>query len=289
MARSITTIYDTIIAEKQSMGQLNNLQPNIESSQQLLSDLTATSRVARWRLIYWIVAVAIWIHEKLFDSYREEIEALSNSLITGTLKWYQAECLKFQFGDTLEWNGAKYVYLILDPTKQIVQRAAVVEGASQLIIKVAKLDPSDIPEPLSAAELSAFSAYISQIKFAGTNVAIITDFADELRLSYDIHYDPQLITSTGESIATTGVYPVEDVIISFIQKLPFNGVLNLTKLTDAIQAVEGVIDPVITSASARYGAIPFQVFTKKYQANAGHMKIDPSNPLNTTLNYIAGV
>lgn len=289
MARTITQIYDDIIAEKQSMTQLNGLQPNIETSQDLLSDITTTSKVGRWRLIFWVVAVAIWIHEKLFDQYKSDVEALSDSLITGTLEWYQAKAKKFQYGDTLTWNGAVYDYPVLDVAKQIVQRSAVLEAASQLRMKVAKLDGSGIPEPLSAPELAAFQTYISQVKFAGTNVAVISDVADELRLYYDIHYDPQVLTASGESILVPGTYPVEETIKEFIQNLPFNGVLYLTKLTDAIQKVEGVLDPIVTSASARYGIIAYASFTKSYQANAGHMAIDASSPLSSTLNFIAGV
>jgi hypothetical protein len=39
MARTILEIYDQMVDQKQSLSELEALQPNIDSSQQLLSDL----------------------------------------------------------------------------------------------------------------------------------------------------------------------------------------------------------------------------------------------------------
>src|SRR5690606_37796732 len=106
---------------------------------------------------------------------------------------------------------------------------AVVDSGGQVVIKIAKLSGTT-PVPLSAGELSAFDAYINQVKFAGTNILTISRTADLLKIYYDITYDPLVLTPSGESINTPGVYPVEAAINNYISNLPFNGILNLTKL-----------------------------------------------------------
>lgn len=286
MSRTISEIYDEIIQEKNTMSSLTNLQPNIDSSQSLLSDLTSTSKVAVWRLMFWVFAFAIWSHEKLFDNYKNEIEDLASEIVTGTKKWYWAQCFLFQFGDTLQWLDNKYKYASVDSNLQIIKRASVIEAGGQVRLKVAKLDANDMPIPLTSSELSAFQSYISQIKFAGTSIAIISADADQMKAYYDVYYDPQVLSPSGELLSTPGVYPVEEAINSYVSNLPFDGILNITSLTDVVQSVEGVIDPVFQNASAKYGVLPYEVITNNYNAYAGYIKIDPAFPLSSTINYI---
>lgn len=289
MARTVTQIYDAIIAEKQNMATLNGLQPSVDSSQTLLSDLTSTSKVAVWRLLFWVMAVATWTIEQLFDVHQAAVNAKVKELITGTALWYHARCFEYQHGDSLTWNGTIFEYAVPNTALQIIKRAAVIEVGGQVRVKVAKLDASGLPAPLSAAELSGFSTYINQVKFAGVNMSVSSNAADYLKIAYDIVFDPLVLSPTGELISSPGTFPVEDAINALIQDLPFNGVLNLTSLTDAVQAAQGVVDPVLTSAQAKYGFLAYQNIDKNYQADAGHMVIDPAYPLSNQLNYIANV
>ncbi len=289
MARTIAQIYDAMITEKETFASLDGLTPKPDDSQTFLADLSTTSKVAIWRLMFWVVAVAIWAHEMVFDEHEAEVEATAAALIPGTAQWLQGEMFKFQFGDTLQFIDGKFQYPIIDLTKQIIKRVAIVETLGQVRVKVAKLDVSDDPEKLDAAEESAADTYLNQIKFAGTNTALITKDADLLKVAYDIHYDPQVLDSAGESIADPGTFPVVDAINGYIQELPFNGALNLTEMTDAVQAADGVVDPVLTLAEAKFGAIPYATIVREYVADAGHMKIDPGFPLSTQITYIANV
>ncbi len=86
MARTVKEIYNEMVLEKQSMSTLNGLHPGIDNAQTLLTDLTTQSKVTIWRLLFFVTAVGIWIHEKLFDKHKEEIEIRANELITGTAK-----------------------------------------------------------------------------------------------------------------------------------------------------------------------------------------------------------
>lgn len=285
MARTISVIYDEIVAEMATMSSLNAFQPNVHSAQTFLTELTSSSKVAIWKSFLWVVAFALWVNEVLLDKHKEEIELRAREIIAGTPSWYRDQCLLFQYGSALQWINNRFQYSAIDETKQVIKRAAVVEGAGQVRLKVAKLS-GDTPVPLSTSEFNAFLQYMAKVKLAGTDLTIISNPSDTLKIRYDIVYDPLVLTETGELINTPGTYPVHDVINEFIGNLPFNGVLNLTQLTDAIQQVEGVVDPTLVSAWAKFGSLPYSLINKNYQADAGHMVIDPANPLTSTINYI---
>ncbi|MGV7234617.1 MAG: hypothetical protein ACQ9ET_00020 [Nitrosomonadaceae bacterium] len=288
MARTIEEIYDALITEKESSTELLGLLPTPDDSQTLLADLTTTSKVAIWRLTLFVVAVGIWSHEKLFDEHTASINALVDVLIVGTPRWIRERCFEFQLGDSLTYDSAtgRFIYSTIDTAVQIVKRASVLETLGQVRIKVAKLDVSDNPIPLTASELNSFNLYVNQIAPVGTNILSISRTADLLKVAYDVTYDQLVLASDGSRLDAPTVFPIEDAINTFIGNLPFDGVLNLTQLTDAVQAADGVVDPVITTAEARFGAVPFAVIDKNYTADAGYMAIDPAFPLSTQITYI---
>jgi hypothetical protein len=283
MARTIIEIYNEMIAEKETNANLSALQPAIDSGQTLLSDLTSASKVAIWRLIFFVVSVGIWTHEKIFDLHKLEIETRANEMIPGTLRWYRNEALKFQYGDALIWNDQtlKFTYPTGSTGTKLIAQASAIEptGANnQVRLKVAKL-VSDNLVPLSSSEETAFTNYINQIKFAGTNVSVTNINADLLKLNIEIIYNPLILTPTGELISNPGVFPVRDAINNFIKFLPFDGVFNRNKFIDAIQSASGVIDPIINLIEAKTGALPYNPVSNNYVAGAGYLKIDPLFPL----------
>lgn len=292
MSQSIEYYYDIIVAEKQTMANLTGLQPGVDTAQTLLADVTTKSRVARWRLWVWCVAVAMYSFDVLFDLFKIDLEDIAQQSRYGQLPWYESVSKNYQQGYNLVWSNNAFRYSIVDETAKVVKLAAAVElvtGPSSVVsLKVAKLTGSD-PAPLDATEKAAFEAYIKKIKPAGIVVTVITDVADELRLYMKIGYDPLVLSATGESLLTPGTFPVADVINTFIKTLPFNGTLELCNLVDAIQAVFGVNSVYVTNASARYGANPFIVFTERYQANAGYLTIEAGTPLSTSITYEANV
>jgi len=289
MARSINTIYDAIITEKESNPALSGLNPAAgENANNLLSDLSSGSKVAIWRLLFWISAVSIWAFENILDLFQLEMIALSETLITGTARWYWKKCYEYQHGDVLVWDSvnSRFNYASTNALIQIIKRAAVVDQPGLLVIKVAKLS-GGIPVPLSSPELVSFSEYINLIKFAGTNVNIVSQNADLLKITMSVKVDPLVISITGESILVPGTYPVENAVNDYIQQLPFNGILNLTSLVDEIQKIPGVVNPVVDTAEGRpYIGSFFPIDrVNGYNANAGHMVIDPAFPLNTSITY----
>lgn len=288
MARTLTEIYDALASEKADQIELTELLPDLDSSQQLLADLNTTSRVARWRLMLWVVATAVWAHEKLWDIFKAEVEALAAASHIGTLPWYVEKARGFQYGYDLELVNNVPAYVDDVPEARIIARAAAKEQGGLVLLKVAK-DVSGELQPLSAPEMTAFEAYIDEVKMAGVIVNVISELPDLLRLTATVYYDPLVMAADGSLILEPGVKPVEDAVNGYLANLPFNGALVLTQLVDAMQRARGVINPVLEDAQAKYGAFPFAPFTVEYIARAGYLKVADAYPLSTTITYVPNV
>lgn len=284
MARDIDTIYNAIITEKETFPSLDGLTPKPDDSQTFLADLTTTSKVGIWRLWYRAVAVAINVHEILFDVFEAEVEDRGDELITGTTRWYAGEALLFQNGDSLIFDAVsrKFIYDPITPANQIIERVAVIDTGAQVRIKIAKLVALK-PAPLTGPEKTAFETYLSQIKFAGTSTAVTSAIADDFKVDMFIRYDAQVLATDGSLLTNPASFPAIDAIEAFIENLPFNGVLNLTSLIDAVQLADGVLDVVLNSASAKFGLLPYAAINKNYIPDAGHLLLDePSSTFTYT-------
>ena len=62
MARTVNTIYNAILADKANYAEL--------------SDLSTTSQTGIWRLWAYITALAIHLHERIFDAFKVEVNEL---------------------------------------------------------------------------------------------------------------------------------------------------------------------------------------------------------------------
>jgi hypothetical protein len=257
--RSIQQIYDELVAEK-------------DANTVLSAKLTSTSATAVWKSLFYIFAVAIWVHEGLFYKHKQEVESRIANAFAGTRTWYHQKALDFQIGDSVTIAPSGFVgYDTIDETKQIVKYAAVVEQGNTLQIKIAGANLSE----LTTIEAAAFEAYINKIKFAGTKTGIVNMPADELILNLDIYYDPQLMSSSGELISEPGVYPVEDAVSQYIQGIRFGGALVKTHLVDTIQLAIGVCDVTLNQLQAKPFMQSYSVITSNiYSALSGKFNID---------------
>ena len=276
MARTISEIYTVLITEKETHSNLDALVPNPDTVQTFLDDLTTTSKVAIWRLLLWVVAVGMWSHEQVFDLHKAEVEETAADAVTGTVRWYIDQAERFQYGDELTWNSTtlKFEYSSTSTGDTVVQKAAAIEVGSQVRIKVAKDDGADGLEPLTAPQETAFTTYINRIKFAGTNISITNNPPDSLKLALTINYDPLILDSSGVLISDGVTTPVDDAISDYISNLPFNGILNLTALVDALQAAEGVVDPVLSTVETTASGGVYTSSGQNYTADAGYLELD---------------
>lgn len=279
MARTFQQIYDQMANEKSTMANLTGLQPGIDDSQALLTQLTTTSRVARWRLVYVVVAFAIMTLEVLFDLFRADVNDTISRFRPGTLRWYQQKAFEWQYGDELTWNDTerKYEYVTIDESKQLVKLCSVTEPGGVVRIKAATL-AGDTVVKLSAPQLASLNAYFARVKYPGP-VACVSYDADLLKVYATIKYDAIVDLDQLKQ-------DVEAAIQGYCKGLPFNGRFNINTLTDKIQQVTGVVDPVDCTVSTKYGGLPYSLVNDEYQTYAGYAQIDPLFPLSVTITYL---
>ena len=299
MSRTISEIYNAIIAEKESFTELNNLTPVPENTQTLLSDLKSTSKVGIWRLWAFVIAVAIYAHEKIFDAHIEEVEDIILDKTFGQLRWYELTSKAFQYGYFLLWSDINYRYEYSDTTSQdaldsmIVTQAAattiVTTVGYEIILKVAKGTVGSL-SALSTIEKVAFDAYIDKRKPAGTNISTVSTSADDMKLSLTVTYDPLIIAVDGSTperaylISDSSVYPAEAAVVDYIQQIDFDSYFKILDLVDTLQTIDGILNVTVQKASARYGALEYTDIMidaeQKYNANAGYLTMAPGHDVD---------
>ena len=285
MSRSIQEIFDEIIVEKETFSSLDGLEPPVipDPSQTFLTELTSSSKVALWQLSFWVQAVAIFIHESLFDVFKSDVETRALEIIPATTRFYVIEALKFQLGDELVFTDGTFKFA--DSTsaaalaKQIVKQASARDINEVVTLKIAKDDGSGGLEKLTTIEKTAFEAYLNKIKIAGIKTIVISDDPDLLKVAYTIEFDPLVMKSDG-TLIEDGTSPVQEAIDSYIEGLPFDSTFKVMELTDSIQTARGVTNAVADVIEARFGTLAFTdiliVPTEIYLPNAGYLVTDPS-------------
>lgn len=280
--RSIDDIYSVMINSKDRIIELwNDIQTSVLSDP-LLAQLTSTSNTAIFRLWAFITAVQIWIHEYLWQLFKNEIEEIVSKAIPNTANWLRDQLYLFQYGDDLLFSNYDPYYAVVDPVKRIVKQAAVVPTTTGLVlIKVAKKGGLGQPlVPLSALEVSAVEQYIDDIKPAGTITQVLSLNPDKIKILAEVHYDAKYILQDLTN-------RVNAAIIAFLENLTFNGGLYVAKLQDSIQNVEGVTDVLINYVGAQVGSNPYTNINRLYTSTAGYCIIDPLFPTISTITYLA--
>ena len=279
MARTIQEIQELIYQAK--------------AQEPALNELNSTSKVAIWRLWVYIIAVAIWSLEKLFDLHRADIDKRLAELKPHTARWYRSKALAFQYGfdlltDSDKFNNTGHTEEQIEASK-IVKYSAVVESPNEgrLIVKIAT-EQVDTLQPITDVQKQAFEAYLSEIKDAGVRLSVVNYQPDILHLQMKIVYDPLVLDSNGQSIANA-FNPIERTIKAYLKKLPFNGELVLAHLIDALQETEGVKIPHLVLAQSKnigtngeYGA--FEAIEISKIPTAGYFTIDNFNDITYVSN-----
>lgn len=292
MARTVTQIQNQIIAQLQSDKNLYD-PANPDPSRR---GLTSTSQTAIWKLLTFIVAVAINLFEQLLDIFIVDVETRISAAAPGTPSWIRQQCLLFQWSSTTDQiiqfdtvNIAPY-YPTVNAALRIITQCAVTSLPNKIVlVKVATGGSS--PAPLSSPQQDALTSYLDYLNFAGVYFQLVSTDADFAMIGADIFYDGQYANSIQAAVTAA--------INSFIANLPFNGMMKLSLLEDAIQAVPGVTDVTFSQVECRVtGAYNpntvvklvdnYTVLIREYSAYAGYMIIDTAvgRDLATTLNFI---
>ena len=268
--------------------EIQTLIYQAKAQEPALNELNSTSKVAIWRLWVYIIAVAIWSLEKLFDQHRADIDKRLAELKPHTARWYRSKALAFQYGfnllpDSDKFNNQGHTEEAIEASK-IVKYSAVIESKNEgrLIVKIAGEQGEQL-QPITDAQKQAFEAYLQEIKDAGVRLSVVNYQPDILHLQMKIVYDPLVLDSNGQSILHA-TKPVERAIKDYLKRLPFNGELVLAHLIDALQQAEGVKIPHLVLAQSKnitsgggYGA--FETIEISKIPTAGYFTIDNFNDI----------
>ncbi|MCD6017274.1 MAG: hypothetical protein K0S53_395 [Bacteroidetes bacterium] len=242
----------TINQIKQTLDDAQALQPE-------LSALNSPSQTSIYNLWKYITAVAIWIHESLLDLFKAEIETTISKAPVGTESWVTQKCFDFQYDSTTPQivQMVDFVpnYDPIDDTKKIITRCSVKTLPNKIVtVKLAKEEP---PVPLTTPELNSIQGYLDDISFAGVQYNTTSTSPDYLYLNAEIFYNGQYAAIISATTITA--------INNYLSTIPFDGQVRIASLEDAIQAVGGVTDLVISDLALRANAVPFSGATYMVQ------------------------
>lgn len=283
MGRTINEILTEANAAQQRLGELYTVITNEVEADADLSGVTSTSKTAEFNLWKYVWSAMAFIQEAIWDERKAEIQAIVDLQIPGTDRWLQKELLKFQYGDSLVFDSAtaKYSYAVIDPTKQIIKRCAVTSVGGVTQIKVAKEDGSGDPVALESAELTAFTAYVRQIQWAGANVGNPTTAnSDKLNAPMTIYYDGTIKIGDFKPL-------VQAAFNAHLAALPFNGEYQITAHQDAVQAVPGVNDVIVGTVQAKADGGSYANVNRIYLPIAGYIERDTAIDFDTMITYVA--
>lgn len=242
------------------------------------------SAVSIENLLLYIVAAAIWALEVLMDKHTQEIEEYIAQMKPHSLRWYVRKAKAYRHGQLLIDGTDTYPDMSEEDIEaaEVVKFAAATEASATVYIKVAT-EESGKKHPLSAEQLAGFREYLAEVKDAGVRVDIINEAASGLRLNMDVYYNPMILSSQGIN-HSTGEDVVKQTIERYISNLPFNGEFRSSSLVDALQAVDGVVIPELTSAFENYDGRSWRAINAKSQPYSGYYEY---NEDNIQINYIA--
>lgn len=251
---------------------------NEEVSEDLTISATSESKVAEHRLWMYLFTEVSNILQGIWEVFRQQLVDAAAEVPTGNDAWWDRELRKFQYGDSLVIDNLtkKYYYETIDTDKQIVSRVAIFGNT----IKVAKGDGS--PEALSTDEYDALDSYIRKLQPTGSNLILVSQASDLVLIACEIYYDAIISLSVVQE-------NVEAAINAYLETLEFGvgstGTFYISRVVDAIQEVEGVVDVEVQQVSAKQDGGQMGTVERRYFPVSGYISIDPDYPLSTSLTF----
>lgn len=281
MARTIQEIYDSLNTVKSSMSELNSYVTESggvvgDNSRNLVLDATSGSKIANWRLWLWIVAVASHVVEGLFDAAKAYISSTINSVRPHTLKWYEQEARKWQYGHEIAWlDDDHFGYLIIDAAARLVTDVAATEADDgSLTIKAVKR-VSGVPAALASLELQSFIAFWARWKDAGVRINIVSQPPNVLDIQAVVQRDRLVLAEDGTLLRDSSVNTMQAALEAWLNNLQFNGVIRITDIEQAAKTAEGIIDFAITYLwIADHTAVSWQQVPREVIPSSGFAVID---------------
>lgn len=187
--RTIEEIKETICADfmrNESVAELFGFTPGDSFTSHF-------SKVSVIGILFYIFAVAAWALEKLFDTYKGEVDTRIEEIIPHRPRWYRDKVLAFMKGKTLIADTDRYDTEGMTEdaiaAARVVKHAVAVENrdASLLTIKVAG-EKDGKRCRLDAETEAQLAAYIAEIKDAGVRTALVNIDPDRFNCEADVYY-----------------------------------------------------------------------------------------------------
>lgn len=216
-----------------------------------LTEFHNSSKMSVLDAFTWVSSACIWVFENILDVFKIDLAKDLQYRINGTASYYANALLKYQSGDSLIMNedGTQFSYPSEDQSKRIVTKVSCSEEQEEgfydkkLILKIATGQPGAY-ERIDDAELLSIQAYLNQISFAGTHAEVVSRNGDILIPRLTVYYDG--------AVAPEEVYSnIENSLNEFVQNIPFDGVVYVQKIIDAIQKAEHVVDVYIDQENSQ--------------------------------------
>lgn len=254
MARTITEILHEITQRAATYPELDEMEQN-------------DSVVQIWRVAKQVMALGMAQVDQSIDALKLEIDDKINSDEQGGVQWYREQILAYQQGYALAIIDNRPRYLTIDTSARIVKHVSVTEPATGgLEIKVAGNDETTIV-PLTTDQLAGVKAYLTQVKFAGTAFTIVSNAPNVVDYTVTAEIDKSVLNAVKVRRA------IIKAIENFHNSLEFNGTLYVSKVTDVLQKIEGIIDVEIIRARILIDNVR-TVFARKYNPPSGYVKLD---------------
>ncbi len=216
-----------------------------------LSDLQAnTSKVGFWNFVKNVVAFSRYQLELILQQHKQEVaDMVKLDYAVGTVEWYKAKALEFQYGDKLiVQNDNTLVYAVVDTSKCIVSKSSVSTGTTGgIVVKVNKGVAGNL-QPLTNDEKGAFESYLTKVKMAGTFIAVQSAIANQLTLSAVVQIEKEIFKANGKRL-DDDKESIVDGLKQFVNYVGYDEVIYLSDLIKHVQGVDGVRGAFVTGVT----------------------------------------
>ena len=207
------------------------------------------SKVSLENLIFYIVAVAIWTLEKIFDTHKADVEEALEVRQPCTARWYRDQILALR--------GSRN-----EPYATV---CAVSSEDAGMLVKIQQGN-AGARQACTQQQVSAISGWLQDNHEAGVPYVLRSAPPDILGGTVTVYYDPLV-----------DLYGAEDVRVKlneFLSDIPYDGILAVNDIEAALLALPGirrVKTANLTTARHNGTAVPVNVQTTSY---SGSWKLD---------------
>lgn len=239
MSKSLSQIYSEAIQTRNNYLQITELNSGLTNS-----------KMSILNLITYVMSVLIHSYHVMLDIFEIEIANIISTRINGTAQWYVIMATKFQYNNNtkncdqlvFDEDTLKIKFNKVDTSHQIIAKAAYVYNDTKdgIILKVCKNNINSDEKnngvnymQLNSDELTAFKYYISQIKFIGANIQVLSIPGDIITVkNCVVVYNDRYIT---EEQAFNNI---KNALIKYTTTLDYNAFIYSQKIIDTIMSLD---------------------------------------------------